>query len=449
MDVVETVATDLSTIGSFNTLENLLARLTVPSQRGTKPTLDRMRWLLAELGNPEANLPVLHIGGTSGKGSTATIAAHILREAGYRVGLHVKPHLESVTERFIVDGIAITPEKLIEYLERISSVAPVVRPTWYELTLAIGLQYFRDQNVDITVVEVGLGGTHDGTNVVEPSATVLTNVGLDHTEILGDTIEKIVRDKAGIIKSKVPAISGVIQPSARAIVSRRCRAVGAPLWQLGKEIKPTVSTLTTEGATFDLRLPSAHYAGLQLDLVGSHQVVNASLAVAAVGALSEGGYPVTEEAIRRALRTVRVPGRFEVIRQSPIVLLDGAHNPDKMQALVDTLRTVYAERPIIAVLGFKRGHDLAATLAPILDLVSHVVLTEFDADTDFGRSQSVPIQDVAGACARINPRVKIDIEPDPVRATQLAIAESSENGLVCVTGSLYLVGAVRSRLRDL
>ncbi|HVB97397.1 MAG TPA: Mur ligase family protein [Chloroflexota bacterium] len=428
--------------------EVLLDQLSVPSRLTERPSLEPMRRLLELIGNPQVGLPVLHVGGTAGKGSTATIAAQILQEAGYRVGLHVKPHLERVEERFVIDGKAIEAERLSRILLDLAPAARAIGPTWYELTVAAAFRFFQEERLDLAVVEVGLGGTFDGTNVVQPVATVLTNVGLDHTEILGDTVEAIAQDKVGIAKPDVPFVSGVTQPSVSEIVRARCQDVGAPLWQTERDFFSETIELRSDGARFNVELPVRRYDDLELGLLGQHQVHNAVVAVAGVAALERAGYPVAETALRTALRMVRVPGRLEVVRQEPLVVLDGAHNPDKMQALVEALTTLYPKRPLTAVLAFKRGHHLEATIAPILPCLRRVILTTFDAATDFGRGQAVDPSEIAAVCVHLAPDLPRLVEPDPLNAVRLAIGEAGPNDVVCVTGSLYLVGAVRPSLRQ-
>lgn len=427
--------------------EELLEHLTVPTRLGEKPGLDRMRRLLAELGNPHHGLPVIHVGGTSGKGSTATIAAAVLRTAGYRVGLHVKPHLERVEERFVIDGVPIDSGRLVALLADAAPIAAAIRPSWYELTVATALRYFHEERVDLAVVEVGLGGTYDGTNLVEPLSVVLTNVGLDHTDVLGHTVEEIARDKVGIVKPGVPTVSGMTQPSVRPIVEQRCERVGAPLWQLGREIDYSINALGARGASFDLRLPGWSATGLELSLLGAHQVANAALAVAAVRALGPSRYPVSDPALRQALAAVKVDGRLEIIDTDPLIVLDGAHNPDKMSAFAQALKDLFPDRKVTAVLGFKRGHDLTATLAPLVPLLQRAVLSRFDADTDFGKGQSVEPALIEQACASLGAPFERVSEADPIRAVKLALDHAGPRDLVCVTGSLYLVGAVRPWLR--
>ena len=426
--------------------DTLLDRLSKPSRLTERPSLEPIRRLLGRIGNPHHGLPVLHVGGTAGKGSTATIAAHILQAAGYRVGLHVKPHLERVEERFVVDGKQIAPERLLGILIDLAPAAEAVSPTWYELTVAAAFQYFREEKVDLAVIEVGLGGTYDGTNVVEPLAAVLTNVGLDHTEILGDTVEAIARDKVGIAKPGIPFVSGVTQPSVREIVRARCQEVSAPLWLIGRDFDSRIQELGPEGARFDLWLPDRQCAGLELRLLGGHQVQNATVAVASIAALAAAGIQVSEEVLRSALKTARVPGRLEVIRRGPLVVLDGAHNPDKMAALVNALTTLYPGRRVIGVLAFKQGHHLEATISPILGRLQRAILTTFEASTDFGRGQAVDPNEIAAVCRRLSPTLPWLVEPNPLAAVERAIDESEPDDLVCVTGSLYLVGAVRAPL---
>jgi dihydrofolate synthase/folylpolyglutamate synthase len=427
---------------------DLLDQLTTPSRLGQRPGLERITALLHGLGDPHRELRILHVGGTSGKGSTATIAARILSENGYRVGLHVKPHLEAVEERFVVSGRTIDPERLVELIETAAPFARAIGPSWYELTVALAFAYFRDEKVDAAVVEVGLGGTYDATNVIDPSAVILTNVGLDHTEVLGHTIELIATDKVGIVKPGVPVVSGLTQPSTREIVDERCRMVGASLWSIDRDFSYKIHDVGVEGSTFDLLLPSRQLPGLRLRPLGIHQVANAAVATAGVDALAPAGLTVDDSAIRRALANVNVAGRFEIVRRQPLVVLDGAHNPDKMNALTRTLDVLYPGRDVTAVLAFKNGHDLESTLRTISGRLRRAILTRFDATTDFGRGQALDPGAIATALDRVSsPAIRI-IEDDPIVAVKRAIADATPNDLIVVTGSLYLVGVIRSWLRE-
>jgi len=425
------------------TPDELLDELSVPTKLGTKPGLERVRALLEALDNPHRGLPVVHVGGTSGKGSTATVAAAILQAAGYRVGLHTKPHLQAVEERFVVDGAPISAEELVRLLEEAAPAARAVAPSWHELTTAVMLRHLRRRAVDVAVVEVGLGGTYDSTNVVEPLVTVLTNVGLDHTEVLGNTVEEIARDKVGIIKRGCVAVTGVRQPTVEGIVRRRCADLGVPLAGLAQEIRYRLHRSSGEGSTFDLEVPGRRLDDLRLGLVGRHQVENAALAVAAAVALEGRGFRVPDHAIRQALATVRVPGRVEVLRTRPTLVLDGAHNPDKMAALAAALRESFSWRRLIGVLAFKRGHDHQATMAALAPLLDVAYLTRFVAVTDFGRDTSQGLDGLAAAWRGLGSSAELALDDDPIRSVGAALARAEPDDVVCVTGSLYLVGQIR------
>lgn len=431
----------------LSTTEALLDSLSTPTILGSRPGLDKIRTLLELLGDPHRGLPIVHVGGTSGKGSTATIAAEILSAAGLRVGLHVKPHLEQVEERFVVDGTPIRSDDLATLIRDATTAARRVSPSWYELTVALALRYFRDRRVDVAVVEVGLGGTYDATNVVDPLVAVLTNVGLDHTEVLGDTIEKIVTDKVGIAKRGRPMVSGVSQPTARAIVAERCATVGAPLWLSDSDFSVTARAITPEGSRFDYRSVTTSLGDLSLRPLGAHQIANASLAIAALSAAGLVDPTRAEDAVRAGLARVRIPGRLEIVVDNPRLILDGAHNPAKMSAFVRALDDIFPHRSTTAVVAFKRGHDIGATLRVLSDRATRLVLTTFEAVTDFGKGQAIPTDDLARIVDASRIETPYQVEPDPRRAVELAVGQSTGDGLVAVTGSLYLVGAIRRWLR--
>lgn len=432
------------------TTDDLLAALaTTPPfpPPGTTPSLDRMHALLDRLGNPHVGLPIVHVGGTAGKGSTATITAALLRASGYRVGLHTKPHLAHVHERIQVDGAPISDDALRALIGDATDAARTVEPSWFELTVALALLHFRRMEVDIAVIEVGMGGTWDGTNVVQPLVAVLTNVGLDHTEILGDTVEQIARDKVGIIKPGCVAVSGATQPSVRAIIAARAADMGVPLWLSDREFAVEDVRRQVSGSRFGLRLPERTYTGLYLPLLGAHQVANAALALAAAHAVAPAGFAVPEDAVREALRTVRLPGRLEVVSRRPAVVLDGAHNPDKLDAVLAAVRDYLPHERLIAVVAFTARHDWGAMLARLAPVADRIVLTGFAAG-DFGPGASVPPADLEAALAALHPRGDVLREPDPLTAVYAARAVAGPGDCVLVTGSLYLVGAVRDALRE-
>lgn len=441
----------MDTPGGEQTIDDRLWALAHASPFGEKPDLGRMRQLLSLLGNPQIGLPVLHIGGTAGKGSTATFAAALLTAAGYRTGLHTKPHLSRVNERIIINGSPISDDDFRSLIEASADAARAVSPTWYEFTVALAMLHFRRMAVDIAVIEVGLGGRWDGTNVVQPLVAVLTNVGLDHTEVLGNTVDAIAREKVAIIKPDCLAITGVTQPSVRAIVEARARCVGVPLWRLGDEIVPTVRRTfqdgqTETGAIFDLRVGACARRDLHLGVIGAHQITNAALAIAAMDGLRSRGLAVPDAVVRRTLPNIRIPGRLEVVQRRPLILLDGAHNPDKMRALCDTIRHLFARRRLIVVAAFTRRHDAAAMLALLAPVTDHLVLTSFTTYADFGPGQALAPDALAAQWRALPSHSNWTIEPDPLAAVAAAQAMAQPDDCLCITGSLSLVGAVRDSL---
>jgi dihydrofolate synthase/folylpolyglutamate synthase len=272
---------------------------------------------------------------------------------------------------------------------------------------------------------------------------VLTNVGLDHVEILGDTVELIATDKVGILKPGATTVCGATQESVRAIVRERSAAVGSPLWLVGDSYGYDIVELGERGSRFNLQLPKRHLTDLWLTLLGAHQVANAATAVAACDALV-GEPPVPEAKTREALKRAAVPGRLEVLGRDPILLLDGAHNPAKMEALSAALSDVYPNRAVVGVLAFKRGHDLPATLRAIAPRLRAAVLTTFDATTDFGRGQAVDPAEIDATLTSLGVDIPRIVERDPIQAVQQAMRWSKAGEIVGVTGSLYLVGVVRA-----
>jgi dihydrofolate synthase/folylpolyglutamate synthase len=430
------------------TLEQRIATLSSASRGGRPPGLEPIQRLLSFFDHPELQLRTIHVGGTSGKGSTATFIAEILQAAGYNVGLFTKPHLVSVVERFVINGVPGSTEELMELLDQMEAASHAVRPTWFELLVALACLFFHRRGVDVAVIEVGIGGTFDVTNVVRPEVALLTNVGLDHTRILGGTIEQIAREKAGIIKFPSTVVSAVRQSTAISIVEERCRQVGVPLHLLDRDFAYTIRSLSAEGSCFDVEIGKRGYRQLRLSALGMHQVENATLAVATTAVLSEKGFPVAEPALRAALATAKLPGRLEVIHQKPLVVLDGAHSPPKMGALARAIGALFPEHHrFIGVLAFSEGHDAAVSLGSLAPLLDVAVLTTFSVDTDYGSRTAQQPQDLAATLSRLDESITLFTEPDPRKALAAALEIAGPLDLVCVTGSIFLVGQIRSWLR--
>lgn len=423
-----------------------IGEFSTPSRLGVKTSLDPIQTLMDHLGHPERKFPSIHVGGTSGKGSTSTFLANILQDSGYKVGLFTKPHLDSVRERFVINGIPIQAEEILNQIERIGRVE-AEKPTWFELTTAIAFQYFAEAQVDFGVIEVGLGGKFDSTNVIDPELSILTNVGLDHTDVLGDTVEKIAADKVGIFKPGRPVVSGVVQPSIIEIVEKQSYERRAKLKLIGRDFEFSKVELDECGSRFNFEMDGEYLPGLAVSMLGKHQVVNATVAVAAALGLRQAGVMVPTSAIYSGLRRTRLPGRMEIFQNSHAILLDGAHSPPKMEALAEGLRALYTDRErVIGVLSFSQGHNAAATLASILPLLDTVILTEFDVVTDYGNKRAQDPSIVAKLVQELSPSIPVFLEPDPARALKMARRMAGVKDMICVTGSIFLVGEIRKQL---
>ena len=330
--------------------------------------------------------------------------------------------------------LAAIYETIKPAIQQVAEENPWGRPSSFEAQVALAFCLFQQEQVDVAVIEVGLGGAFDATNVLHAQVAVLTNIGLDHTEILGDTIEKIAQDKAGIIKPGQIVISGVSQPSAQQIVAERCALQGATLWQAGQAF-----TCRTDehGDTFDVILSDKSYADLHLKLQGGFQVNNAGCAVAAVHAFTGG---ISAAVVRAGLAQADIPGRMECVQQDPAVILDGAHNPDKLRAAAAAIDATYANRRRVVVVSFKADKPYAELLPSILADASLLIITAFRTQEGW---QPSPPAVLAQAAAALKPGLEIRVEPDPMAAIRLALAEAKAEDLVWVTGSLYLVGNVR------
>ena len=421
----------------------LLASIGENQSPRTNFGLERMTALLEALGNPHLQYPVVHVAGTSGKGSTATMIERALRRRSLRVGLHVKPHLQSMTERARIGGVPISRER---FADRFTEMLPAIdrvagrygAPSYYEMLLALTFLYFARSEVDIAVIEVGLGGRLDGTNVVSPTVCAITSIGYDHQEILGDTLEAIAAEKAGIAKPGVPLVSAVGEEPARATIARICARVGAPLIESATHARVDEIEVEEFAQKFALRTTAERYR-IRLPVLGGFQRTNAVTAVLALEALPSALRPNREE-IEAGLAEVRIPGRMELIPGSPSVLFDIAHNEQKARSLADALRERFGERPQTLVIGIGESKDARAILAAFARPQNYFVLTSFDAD---GRPAHYPEY-----LAQIADELGVAHEccADPGAAFVRARARAGPSGIVVVTGSTFVVAALRPEL---
>lgn len=418
------------------------------------PSLDRMRAVLDASGDPQTAYPVLHITGTNGKTSTARILSSLLVASGLAVGTTTSPHLERINERIAGPPMgpnrrdqagrqheAISDADLADQLRVLCGLERLLadRPSWFELVTACAFRWFADVAVDAVVAEVGMGGRWDATNVADATVSVLTTVGLDHTEYLGPTVADIAREKAGIIKAGTTVVMGSDDPSVVAVVEERAAEVGAErvLW-LGHDVLCEGNDLAVGGRLLDIRTPWAQHHEVFLPLHGHHQGHNAALAVAAAEAFFDA--PLSQAVLAEGLARVTSPGRLEVIRRQPLVLLDGAHNIHGMAALARALDEEFpGSCPFIAVVGVLEGHDPGQFLDALGPARLRMV---FACPAPSPRTLAA---DHVVQVARQRGLVAIEM-PSVAHAVEAALEAAGPAGSVLITGSLYVVGAARASL---
>lgn len=405
---------------------------------GIKLGLERMRRLRAVAGHPERAFRSVLVGGTNGKGSVCTMLAAILQEVGLQVGLSPKPHLYDLRERFQLNGEMIAPDefaalvaKLAGRLEADPTLEP---PTWFEAMTLIAFQFFAGRRADWAVVEVGLGGRFDATNVLDPELCLITNVTLDHTDRLGDTVEAIAFEKAGILKPGGFAITGA-EGSALDVIEQAAAERGVGLWRLGSEIRLSDVAAEENGTRFSVETPAGRLDQLHTPMLGAHQAANGALAAAAALWLRDR-VPVPETALRAGLARARIAGRLELLRRAPTLLIDGAHNPDAARRLRETLESLFRApgRRLILVLGALRTHPWEQVVDELAPAVDRVIATRPQ------HYQAVPAADLAARAGALGTFAEV-VEPVPA-AVEQALAEAGPEDVVCVTGSFYVLAEV-------
>jgi dihydrofolate synthase/folylpolyglutamate synthase len=413
--------------------------------------LDRMRALLHRLGDPHERLRTVHVAGSKGKGSTCAMLASVLRCAGYRAGLFTSPHLVDVRERIQIDGELIGRDELAALMAEVRPAAEALEaegepPTFFEVGTALGFLHFLRHECDIAVIEVGLGGRFDSTNVLTPLVSVITSISLDHTQMLGDRVEQIAFEKAGIIKPGVPVVSGATDPAARAVIERVAMERGAPLIQ--RDVDFNFYYLVLAGAFWrqqpDLLCRPVHiqFRGrewtLPQPLPGFHQGANASVAVAVIEQLRAQGWNISDPAIQAGMAAVSWPARFEIFSTQPQVVLDCAHNVASAEALVDTLRI--SNLPVRRFLIFAASSDkdvpgMFRVLAPHFE---RFYLTRYTSG-----SRAVPPEQLA---AWLPPETERVVCPTPTDAWRAACADATPETLVVIAGSVFFAGELRPLL---
>lgn len=419
---------------------NYLANLT---KFGVNFGLNRVEELLNRLGRPHQTLRIAHIGGTNGKGSTTAMLANILQSAGYRVGTFTSPHLHSYCERFRINGkeigenlIAGLITELQPHLEAMVSEG-FEHPTEFEVSTALAFLYFCQEKVDFLVLEVGMGGAVDSTNIVTPVLSVITNVSIDHTDCLGKSIREIAGVKSGIIKPGVPTVTAAAG-EALAVISEACRERGSPLTLVGRDITWKYQSSSLAGQQFSVQGRRYSYENLWLPLIGRHQQINAVSAIAAVEILIDQGLTVDSRNVRDGLAATCWPARLEIMRKEPYVLIDGAHNYEGARSLRQALEDYFPDKKVVLVIGMLEDKERAKVVSELAPAARAVVVTRPD-NPRAGNWREMAVE----AC-RYTPDVYLVEEIEGALNKALSIAGPDE--LICVTGSFYMVAEVRELL---
>ncbi len=392
-------------------------------------SLDPVSRFLERLNNPQDAYGTVLVGGTNGKGSIAAMVASVM-SCGFRVGLYTSPHLVDVRERIRVDGHVISREEMDTWIEVVRAYSKE-NLTYFEFLTAVAFLYFQSRKVDLAVLEVGMGGRLDATNVASPLVSVVSNISIDHSEYLGRRLEEIAGEKGGIIKDGGVLITAVKQRRVRELLEEICRTRGATLYRVGREIR----TYTHPDGSFSYRGIGTRYDNLVCPLRGRHQKVNAAAALGVIECLAMKGFGVDHDAVTKGIRDVKWEGRLEVIRYSPMVLLDGAHNAGGAAALSRALKEEFSFKKLIFIFGVLKDKDYETMLKKLLPLGDRLILTSPDVERAMPPEALLPV-----ACKYLR---RAEIADNSHDALKRALSIADQNDLICVTGSLYLVGEIK------
>ena len=407
-------------------------------RKGTKPSLHRIRKLLDMLGDPHKKLKFIHIAGTNGKGSTAAMTASILQKAGYKTGLFTSPYIYRFNERIQVDGQQIPDETVCQLTGRLSALAATMEelPTEFDFVTAMAMVHFASEGCDIVVLEVGVGGALDATNIIDtPEVAVITNIGLDHTDLLGDTLEKIAAVKAGIFKEGGSAVAYRAGPSVERVYEDICRQKQLRLKKADFESLKLHSRDLT-GQVFDC----GSRKNLQLPLLGDHQMHNAAVVLAVIDTLIEKDWKISEENIYDGMASVTWPGRFDIMHRDPLFIIDGGHNPQCIDAMVKNIRDYLAGRRLIVLTGVLADKDYGEMFRPVMPYVERFVCITPD------NPRKMPAEELSAYLQKAGARAEaFDTVAEGVRH---AMAQAGSDGVVLCFGSLYSIADIRAGLEE-
>ncbi len=402
--------------------------------------LDRISRLLNRLGNPHRNLKVVHVAGSKGKGSTAAFIASILTRAGFKTGLFTSPHLVTPRERCRIDSnlismgaLADCVNRLKPEIEAVSGIDGIGDVSFFEIYTALAFTYFAGEGVDFAVVEVGLGGRLDATNIVSPLVSVITPISLEHTTILGNTHEAIAKEKAEIIKPNRPVVLAPQSEEAESVFEVVAADRNAPVSLVGRDVTWEHGTQDTHGQTLDVRTPSESYPELFLPLLGTHQAINAATAIACIDRIHDSGYEISASSVYGGLRDIRLPGRTQLVGHDPFIVLDGAHSPASAEALRDTIREVFSYEKLILIAGFMRDKDLRGIGEILCPMADTVIPTEMRDNP-----RTVGSEEIRQTWSDIGSQFRMSSSVGDAIAEAKSVASSSD--MICITGSLILMG---------
>ncbi len=427
-----------------NAYQECLEKIYKLGRFGIKLELSTIENILRFLNNPQKNYHIVHVAGTNGKGSTASYIASILKEAGFKTGIYTSPHLVRFNERICIDGKEISDHQVVKAYEAVKAVDMGKRKaTFFEIATAMAFYHFSREKVEWAVIETGMGGRFDATNIVVPQVSLITNLSIEHTDYLGSTIKDLAREKGGIIKQNTPVVSAVSQPTGMEVIKNLARERRAPLYWFKKDF----GARKLKGRTAIRYQGISHnFAPLDMPLAGDHQKENLSLALAACELLfdkfkssRDKRYRLTPDLVRQGLKQTRWPGRLEIVKKDPLVILDGAHNLKAAKVLGNYLAQALSDKKITLVIGILDDKPHEAMLAHLLPRAHRLILTRPRID------RSLPIETLKQAAQKLFKGQIEEIE-DVKEAAAHAIQGTSKNDAVCIAGSLYVVGEAKEKL---
>lgn len=402
-----------------------------------KPGLERMKVLMELLGNPQNRLKVIHVAGTNGKGSTCAMIESILRDSGYTTGLYTSPHLSKYNERIKVDNIDISDEEFAQITSKVSNACSKMeaQPSIFEILTAVALCYFESQSLDFVILEVGLGGRFDSTNIIEaPILSVITSIGIDHTEYLGDTVEQIAKEKGGIIKKNCTTVLCFNSSAVYNVIESICNQKNSKLY-FNNNLDIYIKSIDLNKIIFSVRCDYYQYSDIVLNMTGEYQIYNATTALTAIKALNDIGFNISKENILNGLKNTFWAGRMEVVSKNPIIILDGAHNIDGINMIIRYIQTYFQSKKITLLMGVLKDKEYIQMINSMLNVVDKLVLTQP------ATSRAFTIKEFDAIYSDCN--IELYLEKDISKAFNIAKSITKQDEIIICTGSLYLVGELR------